>query len=115
MEADPAGDRADDLRRLPRAIAWRAAVRLDRGTLRPHESHGRLDRAIRRDESCLRVRLGLRVVAGVAHHPRDWTWRGGAGRRRLHQRARKGAGPWPLRAFVRTRSEEHTSELQSPY
>src|SRR5438309_1676400 len=99
----PAANRADDIGRLPRAIAGRVVVRLDRGALRADDGHGLVDRAVRGDEPRLRAGVGLRLAAGAAHHPRHRARRRGAGRRRLHQRAGKGAGPRALRAVVRAR------------
>ena len=103
LEADPATDRADDLGRLPRTIAGRVVVRLDRGALRADDGHDLVDRAVRGDEPRLRAGVGLRLAAGAAHHPRHRARRRGASRCRLHQRAGKGAGPRALRAVVRAR------------
>ena len=103
LETYSAADRIHDFGRVSRPIGGRAAVRLHCGTLRTDDGDGLVDRAVRRDESRLRLRLGLRLVADIPHHPRHRARRRGAGRRRLHQRAGKGAGPRALRAAVRAR------------
>ena len=71
LETDPAANRADDLGRLPRAIARRAVVRLDRRALRPNDGDDLVDRAVRDHEPRLRAGLGLQLPSGVPHHPGD--------------------------------------------
>ena len=102
-----------DLGRLPRPIARRAVVRLDRRALRPNDRDDLVDRAVRGDEPRLRAGLGLQLAAGVPHHPGHRTGRRGAGRRRLHQRTREGARPRPLRAALRARVPDRPGRRQA--
>ena len=108
LEAHAAADRVDDLGRVSRAIAGRAVVRLDRRALWADDRDDLVDRAVRGDEPRLRLRVGLRLAAGAAHHPRHRARRRGAGRRRLHQRAGQGAGPRPFRSLIRAGVPDRT-------
>src|SRR5262245_55594813 len=76
---------------------------MDRRALRAVERNDLVDRAIRGDEPRLRAGLGLQLAPGVPHHPGHRAGRRGAGGRRLHQRARQGAGPRPFCAALRAR------------
>jgi hypothetical protein len=101
VEAYAAADRIPDLGRLPRTIGGGAAVRLDRRALRADDRDGLVDRAVRAHEPRLRTGVGLQLVPRVPHHPGHRARRGSAGRGGVHQRARQGTRPRPLRAALR--------------